>query len=93
MANTIHHAADDTDIKKVTLGHVVIRQCCGLCSWNFSAKMLWDPNHTLLNGLVFYFDGEGLVGGRIGRGTHGQCFAEAANPNFARSGNSSFLEY
>ena len=92
--NTIHHAADDTDIKtSYTLtpcGEAVAVACVhGM----FPPKLFGTPTISYLRDWYLNFNGEILVDCCIGRGVHGQCFAEAANTNFARSRQSIFLEY
>ena len=46
IANNIHHAADVTDVEKVTLRRVVVRPLPWPVFMEFSEKMMWDPNHT-----------------------------------------------
>ena len=67
--------------------------CCGLCLWNFFRQNNVEPEPYRIEGIQPHFDDDGLVGGRIGQGAYDQCFAEAANPIFARSWISSFLGY
>ena len=47
IANTVHHAADDTDIEIVTLRYVVVRPSVACVHRIYFAKMIWDPNNTL----------------------------------------------
>ena len=92
--NTMHHAADDTDIKTsytLTRGGETVTVAC--VHRFFPPKLSGTPNIPNWRDWYCHFDDEGLVGDRIGRGAHDQCFAEAANTNFARSKKSSFLEY
>ena len=53
IANNIHYSDDLTDVEKVTLRRVVVRPLPSHVLMDlFSAKMMWDPNHTPSKGLV-----------------------------------------
>ena len=94
MANTVHHAADDIEIKNKTLRHVVVRQLLWPVFMEFFRQNVLGPQPYPIEGIgIFTLMVRAWWVVVLAAAPHGQCFAEVANPNSARSGIMAFFWY